>query len=109
MTNNTKIDDGTKLLFEAMDFQKNKSKGEYIPPRFRVKDPLSNNTTIEHPMYTLTSSEYGKNKQTKATKHENTFTKPCKFTKLFVGGPFRDNSLNTSLNKYENDYSSSYF
>ena len=75
---------------------KPQKKEEFIHPRFRVKDPWEKPQI--HPMYITTASEYGKHNPTKETSSVRR-GKPSKFAKQFTGGMWRDNGLNTSIDK----------
>ena len=76
--------------------QQLQKKDEFIHPRFRIKDPWEKPKM--HPMYITTGSEYGKHNPTKETSSVRR-GKPSKFAKQFTGGMWRDNGLNTSIDK----------
>ena len=82
------------------------NKNVYIPPRFRVKDPISSDQVKEHPMYTPTSRDYGLNPVTDQTKAKR-FPKSNTFSSGLVGKNYTNNSLNTSADKGTPIYSTS--
>ena len=83
-----------------------KDQNVYIPPKFRVKDPIAPASLHDHPMFTPTSRDYGMNPVTKETQVIR-FPKSNTFSSGLVGRNYTDNSLNTSSDKKTFPYSSS--
>eukprot|EP01084_Bolivina_argentea_P267461 453997_1 len=73
-----------------------KDKNIYIPPQYRVKDPICNKPVNDHPMFIPTSRDYGLNPVTKETQ-VNRFPKSNKFSSGLIGKNYTNNSLNTGI------------
>ena len=70
----------------------------YIPPRFRVEDPVITTSESDHPMFITTAKDYGLNPANKKTQVAR-FPKSNKFSRGLIGKNYTDNSLNTSSDK----------
>ena len=68
----------------------------YIPPRFRVKDPIASEPVKEHLSFIPTSRDYGLNPQSEQTLVKR-FPKSNKFSSGLIGKNYINNGLNTSF------------
>ena len=70
----------------------------YIPPKYRVKDPISPESIKDNPTFIPTSRDYGNNPVTTQTQVKR-FPKSNSFSSSLVGRNYSNSSLNTSIDK----------
>ena len=89
------INDQMAATLKAIE-SKQTDNNVYIPPRFRVKDPITTDPVKDHLMFIPTSRDYGLNPQSKQTQVKR-FPKSNKFSSGLIGKNYTNNSLNTSF------------
>ena len=70
----------------------------YIPPKYRVKDPIAAEPIKDNPTFIPTSRDYGSIPATKYIQVKR-FPKSNSFSSSLVGRQYSNSSLNTSITK----------